>query len=119
MILDRRAVTIKTRVKGLLRFSEAVVLLAQGMWGGLKRPNPVANAKKKLKDQVSVTFEPWKREAGERLTTSAVNEQIPIYAVGRPQAEAGDRSPKLTRVPGAVLRRLVKVRGSLPDHPRA
>ena len=107
MILDRRAMTIKTRVKGLLRFSEAVVLLAQEMWGGLKRPAPVVEAKKQSKKHVSIAFGPWKKEAGERLTMAAVSEEILIYAFGRPQAEAGDRSPKLTRVPGAVLRRLV------------
>jgi hypothetical protein len=119
MILDRRAMMNKSRVRGFLRFSEAVALLAQGMWGGLKQPAPVIKAKKLSKKHVSIAFEPWKKEAGERLAMSAVSEEIPIYAFGRPQAEAGDRSPKLIRVPGAVLRRLVKVRGSLPDHPRA
>jgi hypothetical protein len=109
----------ETRAKGCLRFSEAVALLAQGIWGGLKRPAPVVEVKKLYKGQGSVTFGPWKEKAGARLTLAAVDEQIPVYVFGRPQAERGDRRPKLTRVPGAVLRRLIKSRGCLPDHSHA
>jgi hypothetical protein len=91
----------------------------QGIWGGLRRPAPVVEVKKLYKGQGSVTFGPWKEIAGERLTLAAVGEQIPVYVYGRPQADADDRRPKLTRVPGAVLGRLIKSRGCLPHHPRA
>jgi hypothetical protein len=109
----------ETLPKRYLRFSEAVALLAQGIWGGLKRPTPVVEAKKQFKEQVSINFGPWKEKADGRLTVAAVSEQIPVYVFGRPQAEAGDPRPKLTRVPGALLGRLIKARGSFSDHPRA
>ena len=46
---------------GFLRFSKAVALLAQGIWGGLRRPTPVIEVKQ-YKGQVSVTFGPWKEK---------------------------------------------------------
>jgi hypothetical protein len=110
-------VVSETIPAGFLRFSKAVALLAQGIWGGLGRPTPVIEVKQ-YEGQVSVTFGPWKEKAGQCLTLAAVNEQIPVYVFGQPQAEAGRPGPELTRVPGAVLKRLIKPRGCLPDHPR-
>jgi hypothetical protein len=86
---------------GFLLFSEAVALLAQGIWGGLTRPTPVLEVKQ-YEGQVSVTFGPWKEKAGQCLTLAAVREQIPVYVIGRSQAEAGRVGPELTRVPAPL-----------------
>jgi hypothetical protein len=101
---------------GFLRFSEAVALLALGMWGGLTRSEPVRELKRQYR---TPAFGPWKERAGQHLTLAALNEQIPIYVFGRPQVEAGRPRPEMTQVPGAVLGRLIKIRSSFPDHPRA
>jgi hypothetical protein len=104
--------------EGFLRFSEAVALLAEGMWGGLKRASPLVEFKTLSKGRGSVTFGPWREEASQSLTLAAVSEQMPVYVFGVPEAEVGDLRPKLTRVAGSVLARLIKVRSTFPDHPR-
>ncbi len=109
----------KAATTAFLRFSDAVTSLAQGIWGGLRRPGPVVEIKKHNKGQGSITYGPWKEMAGERLTLAALSNQIPVYVYGRPQAAAGDRKPDFRRVPGAVLGALINPRGCLPDHPRA
>jgi hypothetical protein len=43
---------------GFLRFSDAVSRLAEGMWGGLRRPIPVHGARRTFKN-ASVIFGPW------------------------------------------------------------
>jgi hypothetical protein len=105
--------------EGFIRFSEAVQLLAQGIWGGLPRPEPVRRLKKQTRQALSVGFGPWKEKAGRCLALAGVTEAISIYVFGYPQAETGRPGPEIMRVPGAVLSRLIKVRGTFPDHPRA
>jgi hypothetical protein len=108
----------ETVPSGYLRFSEAVTLLAQGIWGGQTRPKPIRDVKRHYKKPLSITFGPWKERASKDLALAAVNEQIAVYVFGRPQAEAGRPGPEMTQVPGAILGRLIKIRGGFPDHPR-
>jgi hypothetical protein len=109
----------ETLPAGYLRISEGVELLAQGMWGGLRRPDPVRDLKKRYRGAISVTFDPWKQKAGKRLTLAAVDEDIPVYVFWRPYTETTDPEFEIMRVPGSTLERLIRVRGKLPDHPRA
>jgi hypothetical protein len=104
--------------EGFLRFSVAVDLLAQGIWGGLQRPIPVQKFKWQYK-KISVGFGPWKEKAGQCLRSAAIDGKVPVYVFGTPQSEIGDLSPEITLVPVIALRRLIPIRGSLPDHPRA
>jgi hypothetical protein len=107
-----------TLPEGFLRFSDAVDLLAQGIWGGLQRPIPVRKFKRQYK-KTSVGFGPWKEKAGKCLRSAALDGKVPVYVFGTPQSEIGDLSPEITPVPVIALRRLIPIRGSLPDHPRA
>jgi hypothetical protein len=101
-----------------LRLSDAVNLLAQGIWGGLQRPIPLQKFKWQYR-KASVGFGPWKEKAGQCLRSAAIDGKVHVYVFGTPQSEIGDLSPEITPVPAAVLHRLIPMRGSLPDHPRA
>jgi hypothetical protein len=100
-----------------LLFSEAVHLLAQGIWGGLRRPVPVRKIKRQFK-KVSLGFGPWRECAAQRLTTAAINGKMAVYIFGSPQAKVGGPASEITLVPKIVLGRLIPIRGCLPDHPR-
>ena len=63
---------------GFLRFSDAINRLAEGMWGGLRRPFPVGGVKRTYK-KASVIFAPWKEQAGQRLTAAAIAGKLPVY----------------------------------------
>jgi len=100
-----------------LRFSDAVDLLAPGIWGGLRRPAPVRKIKREFK-RVSLGFGPWREYAAQGLTTAAINGKIAVFIFGSPQAKAGGPVSETTLVPKDVLGRLIPIRGCLPDHPR-
>ena len=68
--------------------------------------------------KASLGYGPWKEGAGQRLTTAAINEKVPVYVLWSPQNEACCVGPKTTPVPGIVLGRIITTRGTLPDHPR-
>jgi hypothetical protein len=103
--------------EGFLRFSDAVNLLAKGIWGGLRQPAPVQKFKRKYK-KASIGFGPWRQEAARRLTMAAINGKVPAYVFGSPQVDTGRPGPEMTLVPKLVLGQLILIRGSLPDHPR-
>src|SRR5277367_4935323 len=100
-----------------LRFSDAVDLLAPGIWGGLRRPAPVRKIKREFK-RVSLGFGPWREYAAQRLTTAATRGEIAVYIFGNPQAKVGGLASEITLVPKIVLSRLIPVRRCFPDHPR-
>jgi hypothetical protein len=110
--------------EGFLRVSDAVGLLAAGMWGGLPRPAPVQAIKRKFK-KLSVGFGPWREQAGQCLRSAAVKGKLPIYVAAEhqvaPSAPAAAPSSSGTTNPiavcASVVRQLVTRRGSLPDHP--
>lgn len=70
-----------TLPEGFLRFSDAVDLLAQGIWGGLQRPIPVRKFKRQYK-KTSVGFGPWKEKAGKCLRSAALDGKVPVYVFG-------------------------------------
>ena len=108
---------------GFLRFSDAVSRLAQGMWGGLRRPIPVRRIKgHKQYKNVSVVFAPWKEQAGRRVSTAATEGDLPVYIFAcsnaqsdTPYAQPAIREPVV--LPTQLLGRLITTRGCFPDHP--
>jgi hypothetical protein len=109
--------------KGHLPLSSATNRLADGMWGGLPRPEPVV-AFKQGQQKLPVGFGPWREKAASRLRAAAVGGELEVYVVAKPQGRSKIR--KLTGrareeiepvvVPVGVLNRLMTSRGGLPDH---
>jgi len=104
--------------EGYLRLSSATNRLADGMWGGLPRPDPVVSIKQSQK-KLSVGFGPWREQAAERLTAAATDGEVLVYVVAKPQ-DRSKRRPQVeiepVVVPVGVLNRLITSRGGLPDH---
>jgi hypothetical protein len=67
-----------------LRISCAVNRLSDGMWGGLRRPDPVAAIKQDQK-KLSLGFGPWGEKAGRRLRAAAVRGKLTIYVFAKPE----------------------------------
>jgi hypothetical protein len=119
----KRSANMNLTPKGHLRLSCATNRLADGMWGGLPRPEPIV-ALKQGQQKLSVGFGPWRAKAAERLRAAAVRGELAVYVVAKPQG----RSKKCTLtmrpweeiasvvVPASVLNRLMAPRGGLPDH---
>jgi hypothetical protein len=90
------------------------------MWGGLRRPEPLQAIKTTFKKQ-SIGYGPWREEAGKRLTAAVLNGELTVYCTNS-NGQIEDGKDFLTRptvaavVPVNVLKNLITVRGSLPDH---
>lgn len=72
-----------------LPLSEAVNRLADGMWGGLQRPEPVAVIKQSYK-KLSVGFGPWREKAGRLFRVAAVKGKLTIYILAKNQVRSDD-----------------------------
>jgi hypothetical protein len=109
---------------GFLPLSSATNRLADGMWGGLPRPDLVAAIKRKQK-KLSLGFGPWREKSGRRLRAAAVKGKLAVYVLAKPQVRSEKHS--LTEcfpekivpaaVPLNVVKRLITSRGGLSDHP--
>jgi hypothetical protein len=107
-----------------LPLSRAVNRLADGMWGGLLRPEPVV-AIKRVHKKLSLGYGPWREKAGRRLRAAAMRGKLVIYVLAKPQVRSAtddpaDSAPEQIEpfaVPVTVVKRLIASRGSLPDHP--
>jgi hypothetical protein len=108
----------------LMRFSDAISRLAEGMWGGLQRP-VLVQAIKQIEKKASIGFGPRRERAGQHLTATVKNGKLAVYVFAKPQAVFKNRAlarrlpqelEPLT-VPVSVLARLRTTRGSLLDHP--
>jgi hypothetical protein len=98
-----------------LLISECVTQTVQGMWGNAPRPQPVREIKQIERD-LSVGFGPRKEYAAALLRADALQGALPIYV--RASREAQEGAPgQPRRVPPKLLRRVLLVRHSLPDHP--
>ena len=101
--------------KTYLPFSDAVVRLDTGMWGGFKRADPVAAAKRnKINNKKTIGSGPRREYAGQRLTEAALNGELRIYVANESE---GRELSEHTIVPVEILKRLILVRETLPDHP--
>jgi len=108
---------------GYLSLSCATNLLADGMWGGLPRPEPVASLKQSQK-KLSVGWGPWREQSALCLTAAATKGDLAVYVCANPHVRS--KKPKLIGrpmaeiepvvVPVGVLRRLMTTRGGLSDH---
>ena len=76
--------------KGFLRVSHAANQLAGGMWGGLRRPEPVATIKRVHK-KLSVGRGPWREQAAQRFRCAAVNGELVVYVVDEREARSENR----------------------------
>jgi len=107
-----------------LPLSRAIDRLANGIWGGLQRPEPVASIKQEQK-KLSLGFGPWREKAGRRLRAAAEKGKLVIYVLAIRPVRSEDHSltacsPEKIEpvaVPVNVVKRLIASRGSLPDHP--
>ncbi len=92
------------------------------MWGGLRRPIPVRDAKRTY-EKGSVIFGPWREQAGQRLTAAAIAGDLPVYLFPRsnPPPNAPTELLHSIREPvvlsTALLKSLVTARNTFPDHP--
>ena len=111
-------------LKGFLRLSDATNRLADGMWGGLRRPEPVKESKD-IENKLSVGFGPWREEAGWHIRAAAVKAELVVYVIARPQDRSKDSNPtepspkqiEPVALPVNLLKRLITSRSGLPDHP--
>ena len=74
---------------GFLPLSNAINRLADGMWGGLPRPDPVAAIKQDQK-KLSLGFGPWREKSERRLRAAAVKGKFAIYVLARPEVRSED-----------------------------
>jgi hypothetical protein len=100
---------------GFLSVSEAVSVLARGMWGGLRRPDPVRQLKKQYR-KVSVGFGPWKEEAARRFRTAAIAGNVQVYVFAKTSRSASHVETVPVALSIKVLERLIAPRGGVPDH---
>jgi hypothetical protein len=101
---------------GFVRLSDAIGRLADGMWGGLRRPAPVQDGKRAYK-RASIGFGPWRERPGKELAAAVKKGKVDVYVCAIPQVLLEDGHFETMAVPGSVLARLITTRGSLPDHP--
>lgn len=96
-----------------LLISEAVAHLEEGMFGGaIKRPEPV-EAVKKICPQLSVGWGLHKEKAALAIHAAIMKGRLGVHVIARPTVEGVRQT---LQVPINVLARLLKVRGTLPDH---
>jgi hypothetical protein len=109
---------------GFLLISDAVDILAQGMWGGYRRPHPVvAHKQDRARRDDSVTFGPRREKAAKRLRASAIAGKLRVHAIAnlrRPPKTTTLVAPKvydveIEPIPSSVLKRLITWRGGFPD----
>jgi hypothetical protein len=94
------------------------------MWGGLPRPVPVQEIKRR-DNRASVGFGPWRDSAAECFRAAALKGDLVIYVTPGPQRTSKvlvvrhrlsqDLEP--VPVPTSILKRLITSRQGLPDHP--
>ena len=101
--------------------SAAVQRLAEGMWGGIRRAEPVAELKRE-KPRLSVGWGSWRERAGAALRSAILEGKLSVYARPTIDAEAGEPlggqiSDLTTIVPVSVFQRLITPRGIPTDHP--
>ena len=94
--------------RNYLRISDAVTSLAAGMWSGLPPPDPVVLVKSSYL-KASVVFGPRRDQAGQCLTSAVLNGELSVYVSVDP------KKPDPAIVPLHILKRLITLRGCLPD----
>jgi hypothetical protein len=102
--------------EGFLRLSDAARRLAEGMWGSLRRPEPLRAIAPKFKRRVSVGFGPWAQEAAKCLRAVAVEGKLSVYVSANAPPTVDNAHPPPVVVPKSVLSRLIPSRGGFPDH---
>jgi hypothetical protein len=107
----------KTSSTEFLLISECVERTVQGMWGNAPRAEPVRKIKQ-IDGGLSVGFGPRKESVAAVLRADALQGKLPVFVRAWLTADAETRSRvEPQRVPPEILKRVLPVRGGLPDHP--
>ena len=106
---------------GYILLSDAVTRLAEGIWGGLPRAEPL-RAIKTVAKKASIGFGPWREFAGRHLTAAVRRGELAVYvAAGAERLAQSVRGPhcysRPVLVPKSILNRLITSRGALSDAP--
>jgi hypothetical protein len=111
---------------GYLPISEAVDRLEFRMFGGAAKPEPIVKIKKQLGQNLSVRFGPRRSAAAKSLDDAISRGKLTVFVASNQQPpNRKTRSPQQLRqstltpvqVPLFVIKRLTRVRNSLPDRP--
>jgi len=98
----------------LLLISQAVARLEVGMYGNLKQPEPIAKIKKEYErrrqPRPSIGWEPHKKDAAKCVYEAIVHGKLSVFVL----PDSTDQVHR-TQVPSGVLKRMIRVRGGLPD----
>ena len=97
----------------LLLISEAVARFEVGMYGNVRRPEAVTEAKKAYPG-FSIGFGPQKEHAATLIADAVMNGELSVFVVPDSTESHAHRTP--LQVPLDVLRKMVRTRGGLPDH---
>jgi hypothetical protein len=97
---------------GFLLISEAVARLKVGMYAGLNQPEPIANIKKS-EPRLSIELGAQKEDAAERIYEAIVQGELSVFVL---PASTDKVHRTLLQVPLGILKRMMRTRGSLPDH---
>jgi hypothetical protein len=97
----------------LLLLSESVAHLEAGMYGNVRRPEAVTEAKKAYPG-FSIGFGPRKEHAATLIDNAVMNGELSVFVVPDSTESHAHRTP--LQVPLDVLRKMVRIRGALPDH---
>jgi len=101
---------------GFLRLSKAATRLEAGMWGGLPKSAQLRVIKPQHRWAFSMGPGPQKSEASKSLRTAAIQGKLILYVCASAR-DANDKfDPNPVALPTAVVSRLIRSRGSLPDH---
>jgi hypothetical protein len=122
-MMDQRDTLIPN---GYLLISEAVDRLERRMFGGAAKPEPIIKIKKQLGRNLSVRYAPRRLAAADSLDVAISAGKLAVFVVSNQQpakrkAQSPQQPPQndLTpaQVPLSVIKRLPRVRNSLPDRP--
>jgi hypothetical protein len=108
-------------VHQFILLSSAVQRLAEGMSGGIRRAEPVAELKRE-EPRLSVGWSPWREHAGAALRSAILEGKLSLYARPTTDADTGEQlggqiSDLSTIIPISVFQRLMAPRGIPTDHP--
>jgi hypothetical protein len=107
-------------VPQFLRLSEATTELERAIWGGMRRPAPVAKLTHQEK-KISVGWGPWTQQASEAVRSAILEHKLALYVCPEDQlsampAEEGTSTFSFS-IPPDVFSRLLAPRGITPDRP--
>jgi hypothetical protein len=102
----------ETVPNGWIRVSSAISRLQGAMFAGVRRPLMVGEFKKSW-PRASIGFGPQRQKSAETIHRAILCGDLPVHVLGRASHED---DTTLLPVPTAVLAKIPKARGCVPDH---